>query len=597
MKKVYTLVTALAGVVAAFAQTPMPLAHTDYTGDSFKANWTNADKARLSVFSISDDQKGSDTENFSSIIKNGAIDAAAAEALAPMWGVDVTTTGSQSVVNLDGKDCILMDSDGDAITIICHKGFISTLNIAAALSEFAGGDNYPYFTFDLLENDGSRMGITMNISAQVFVSNPEYDFGYLFNNLSALKIVFHREEGVSGNLAIREITVGYDKREYLEEKTPVSGGSYVVTGCDPEKAYYYCLLPADSDNESIIETVDDFIAPLTLEPEVLSSVSYRAKWATPYKAEECVVENCRANVFDKEGKVEIYHDDFDKADKGSLELPDYVSSLDDYTALAGWETAAAAARVAPGMIGTAKSSRPWPPTGGYLYSPAIDLSADNGKYTISTRVYGTPGDVITVYREDSMNPADYSLVCHKLTIGDDGWAEETWEMTDGVAGKSIRYESKGMLQFLIDYLYISQIFPAGYTQYVAESEKTLSAGERECVFDNLCENATYAFRIKSLGKDLSSQSRESAYSDYRMVDLSIAGIESAQQGGETAVSVAPGVVNVAVAESCTVAVYSVTGVRLAARKAEGSSVVSFAIPSGNAVIVTAGSKAVKVLVP
>ncbi|MDE6279647.1 MAG: hypothetical protein K2M05_06700 [Paramuribaculum sp.] len=387
MKKFYTLVTVMAGVLAGYAQTPVPLAHTDYTGDSFKANWTNADNARISVFSISKDQTGSDAQNFSSIIKNGAVDAEAAASLAPMWGVDVTSTGSKSVMKIDGKDCVLMDSEGDAITIICQKGFINSLNIAAVLADFAGGDEYPYFTFDLLENDGSRMGIIMNISAEVFVTNPEYDFGYLFNNLSALKIIFHKSEGVSGNLAIKEITVGYDKREYLAEKTPVSGGSYTVTGCDPEKAYFYCLLPLNSDEESILETVDDFLAPLTLEAEVLSSVSYRAAWATPYKAEECVVENCLVNIFDKEGKVDIYHDDFDKADKGSLEVPDYVSSLDDYTVMPGWEVAGAAARIAPGMIGTAKSSRPWPPTGGYLYSPALDLSADNGRYTVSTRVY------------------------------------------------------------------------------------------------------------------------------------------------------------------------------------------------------------------
>lgn len=596
MKKFYTLVAVMAGVVAGYARTPEPLAHTDYTGDSFKANWTNADNARLSVFSISKDQTGSEVQDFSSIIKNGAVDAEAAAALAPMWGVDLTTTGSKSVISIDGKDCVLMDSDGDAITIICHEGFITTLNIAAALADFADGDEYPYFTFDLLENDGSRMGISMAILAEVFDKTPEYDFGYLFNNLSALRIIFHKVSESAGNLAIKEITVGYDKREYLVEKKPVSGGSYTVTGCDPDKAYYYCLLPTESDEESIIETVDDFLAPLTLEAEVLSAVSYRAAWTTPYKAEECVVENCRVNVFDKDSEVYIYHDDFDKADKGSLELPDYVSSLDDYTVMPGWEVAGAAARIAPGMIGTAQSSRPWPPTGGYLYSPALDLSANNGKYTVSTRVYGTPGDVITVYREDSMAP-DYSLVCHKLTVGDDGWAEESWEMTDGVAGKSIRFESKGMLQFLIDYLYISQTFPAGYTQYVTESEKTLNASETECVFENLAENATYAFRIKSLGKDLGGQPRESGYSDYRLVDLSSAGIESAKEVGEAVVTVAPGAVTVTVSESCTVAVYSVTGVRLAACKADGASALTFAIPSGNPVIVTAGGKAVKVFVP
>ena len=84
-----------------------------------------------------------------------------------------------------------------------------------------------------------------------------------------------------------------------------------------------------------------------------------------------------------------------------LELPQMVSSLDSYTEVAGWETYPYAARIAEGMIGTFKSNRPYPIQGGYLYSPALDLTGNDGKYTVATRIYGTPGDVITVYRNES----------------------------------------------------------------------------------------------------------------------------------------------------------------------------------------------------
>ena len=603
MKKIYSMFATALCAVALNAQVPVPQSYSGYDGTSFIANWSPVEgNARLSVFSISPDDTDSYYQDFSAVIKNGSVDADAAAALQPAWTVSVSENGSKDATVVNGKETLLLDAAGDAVTVLCNDGFINKFNIAATVTDAVGIDqsNSPVLTFDFLLNDGSRMGITARIPISVFIDYPEYDFGpnltMYSGTLSGVKVSLEKAADQTGSIAISSIECGFRTRQYLLEKEPVADGSHLVEGCDPEVAYYFCLLPVDADTESDIMIVDEFLAPQLLDAELISSTAYCANWTNAYKADQCVVSNYLVNTFADEGDVFVYHDDFDKADKGTLELPEYVSSLDPYTELSGWETATAAARIVNGMIGTARSTRPWPPMGGYLYSPALDLSANGGVYTIATRVYGTPGDVISIYRDGSMKP-DYTLNIHQITINDEGYAEDRWEMTDGVAGKAIDFESKGMNEFFIDYLYISQRYPAGYVQYVPVEEITVDAINGTYDFTDLQENATYAYRVKSLGKDYQGQDRESPYSDYQMVDLSLSSVNSVEVAAKPVITVSEGAVSVTVDCSCTIALYTTEGVRFAVAATDGPATLTFPVPSATHVIVTAGGTVAKVLVP
>lgn len=603
MKHLYALSAAVVCAIAVSAQVPQPLPHTDYDGTSFVAHWYGADHARLTVFSNDADLGGSQSQDFSSVITEGTIDREAAAALAPQWEINVSATGSDAVSTINGKECILLSTDGDYISALSRDGFITSFTVRASFTaaETVTQDNSSFIVLDILLNDGSLYGMRISTYSMLFTQTDEYDFGsalnQYFTNICGIRFKLSKEEDNNvGDLIIRSIEYDYTGRDYLINGHEVNGDSFTVEGCDPGLAYFYYLSPAEGDAQSEIMTVDDFLPAHPLSAVALSSTSYRAVWSTPYKAEICQVNNYLIREYPEGGTINVLNDDFDAADQGTAEVPFPVESLDDYTGAAGWITATGAAQIAEGMIGTAKSSRPWPPMGGYIYTPVLDLSGNNGVYTISTRIIGTPGDKITVYRDQSVKP-DYTLNSHVITIGNDGSVEATWTMSDGVAERGLHFESKGMEAFFIDYLHVTQEVPAGYIAYFAAGEQLLPASETECVFDGLEEDGIYAFNVRSIGKDLSGQERISETSAYMDVDLSASVIDAPETEATAIVTTGSGMINVAaVTTDITAAIFTLDGVRIASANIHAGSVFSFPVTAGTPVIVRAGTTVTKLIV-
>lgn len=536
MKKLYAISAIAMAALNVSAQLPGELSWTEYTGDSFVANWEGSTDADITVFTTTD-KLGEQSVTFADIIRNDKINMYAAASLEPMFQLSFKA-GLGAVGEVDGIKGVMMSSTDDAITVMTPNGFIRNLVVKGKISGAEDVSDYnlsPKLILTALEQDGSSTGFSMQTYAYQLDDdfNGEYNYGEVLNRyyktLTGVRLSFEKGDDMVGDLVITSIEVTYEERDIIVDKQAVSGESYKVEGCDPALTYYYFLSSKDGSEVTPIMTVDGFLPPATINAEPTSSTSYKASWSTPYKADEVVVANYEVKTFTEAGTAYVYYDNFDKADKGTLELPEMVSSLDPYTEVSGWETFSYAGRIAEGMIGTFKSNRPYPPMGGYLYSPAFDLTGNDGKYTIATRIYGTPGDVITVYRDMSYDN-NYVLNSHKLTIGEDGWAEDEWEMTDGNFAangdpiQSIHFESAGVLTFLLDYLYLTQEVPAGYTQYIPCGTVTVDASESEVEFTDLNEGATYAFRVQSIGLDLAGNDRNSEWTDYKYVSLQTTGI-------------------------------------------------------------------------
>ncbi len=538
MKKLFAISAMALAALSAGAQLPGELSWSDYTGDSFVANWVGSTEADITVFA-NNGNLGEQNVTFADIIRNGKINMFAAASLEPRFQLSFNA-GLNAVAEVDGTNAVLMSETGDAITVMGTDGFLRNMVVKGTVigtDDVSDYNKSPILKLTLLEQDGESTGLTLTSYAYQLVDlGGEYDYGnllsYYSGTIAGIRISFEKNEGMVGDFAITAIECKYAEREYVAEKQAVSGESYTVEGCNPALAYFYFLSSKDGSDMTPIMTVDGFLPPATLEAAATSETSYKATWSTAYKADQVIVSNYEVKTFDEASVAYVYYDNFDKADQGTLDMPQMVSSLDPYTEVAGWETFSYAGRIAEGMIGTFKSNKPYPPMGGYLYSPAFDLSGNEGKYTIATRIYGTPGDVITVYRDMSYDE-HYVLNSHTLTIGEDGWVEDEWHMTDGDFAangnpiQSIHFESKGLLTFLLDYLYISQEVPAGYTQYVpCGSPVTVDATETEFEFTGLNEGSTYAVRIQSVGRDLNGYDRSSEWTDYVYVTLSSTGIDS-----------------------------------------------------------------------
>lgn len=607
MKHFYAIAAAsLMGAVTALAQgVPEPSEFSDYTGTSFNANWTGAGETYLSVFSLDAARPLVETQDFSSIIKDGRIDQEAAAALRPEWDVQTSGDGSGNVCYVLDKDMLTLDGNGSSVTLISRKGFLKTFKVKAYLVKAEGvtEENSSRFTLDILYNDGSRYGYTGSVYSMAFAFKNEYDFMEQFiaqgetSTISGIRIAVEKDDIHNvGDISIESISYDYDGRDYLFQNKPVSGETHLVENCDPSKAYFYYLSDATGVDQSRIVVADGFMLPALMEPELTSTTSYVAKWDTPYKANAITVRNYKVKIFDEPTVRYILNEDFDTVDKGTLELPEYTSDLDQYCNTPGWSVAGAAGRLAEGMIGTAASTRPWPPMGGYMYSPALDLSGCNGVYTLSLKLHGEPGDIISVYRDGSMT-SDYTLYGHQFTFDDNGVIEEEYTMDDGVEGKSIRFESKGKKQFFIDYFRVAQTMAAGSVAYELESEVELSGADTSCEFFDLEENGVYAYGLTVYGTQLNTYERLLKHDEFKHVDLSLSGVEEvAYEGALTSVSASVGMVDVVAGADCSVAVYSFDGVVLGSAYVKAGASASIPVASGTPVIVRAGETAVKLVV-
>lgn len=254
-----------------------------------------------------------------------------------------------------------------------------------------------------------------------------------------------------GELVITKVATTYRRNVYAAKDLAVAGTSCFVDGLDPAKDYYATVKAVAGEDVSApceAVTLDDFqVTSLTEATEVTES-SYTANWAVNPKATSYTVRNYE--VVSGEENPAVMQEDGSKCVDGSFEAPVEVESLDGYTLTPGWQ--AASCLVATGMFGCADGYRAGArPIGGYLQAPSVNLSANEGKYTVAVSLQGNPGDEISVYA------GQWSAeTVHVCVLPEDGILAEEFDMADGTAQAVLRFESKNLKKFFIRSLSVKQ---------------------------------------------------------------------------------------------------------------------------------------------
>ncbi len=518
----------LCGSVAALASAapviPVASDYTEYTGNSFVANWQGQAGSNylLSVFTPAATDT-TVTEDFSTVSQsNGKINQAAPNYPAG-WEVNVTAAGSTDVVYYNDKNHLLLDATGDAVTTpLLLGGNIKSyvLNASLVNADSITRNNSSVFKVEIYNKSGELI-TSGQIEALYFAQRSDFNlteaFGYTPYNVGKVLITLVKDDGKVGDLAINSISYTYEAPDYVLRDHATTAESYKVTGLDADKVYYYYVQAkndtAASDLSNFI-IVDGFLSPVATEAVDVTGTSFTATWNRLPKAAGYIIHPYKYEIAAEAGTRTVLYDDFSKATQGTTTSPVSISDPDEVTATPGW--IGRNFITAEGMFG-ANAGR-FPMNLSYVQTPVLNLAADNGNYTIKIKAYGTAGDYLSLYRVGYV--VNNALNIHKVTFDSNGVAEETWQMTDGAEEMRISIEESKLKKYLIDEIAITQAINAGDTTKISLATDTIMGGSNlTYTLSNLEENGKYGYAVEGFRYNFFGYPEYTSLSNVINVDL------------------------------------------------------------------------------
>ncbi len=581
---------------------PVALAYSDYTGDSFVANWQGKAGSNylLNVFAPSATDT-TVTEDFSAVNQaNGKINQTTPNYPAG-WEVAVTDNGSTDVVYYNNKNHILLDATGDAVTTPFFlggnlKSYVLNANVVNA--DGITKDNSSVFKVQVYNKDGELI-TSGQIETLYFAQRTDFDlveaFGYTPGNVGKILITLIKDDGKVGDLAINSITYKYEAPDYVLRNYATTAESHKVTGLDADKAYYYYLQAKDDTTVSDISNiifVDGFLTPVATDAVDITGTSFTATWNRLPKAAGYILHPYKYEIATEPGTKTILADDFSKATSGTVASPVTISNPDDVTATPGW--IGRNFITAEGMFG-ANAGR-FPMNLSYVQTPVLNLAANNGNYTVKIKAYGTAGDYLSLYRVGYL--VNNALNIHKVTFDDNGVAEETWQMTDGAEEMRISIEESKLKKYLIDEISITQVLNVGDTTKISLATDTIVGGENTSfTFTNLEENGKYGYAVEGYRHDFYGYPEYTELSNVINVDLKantgVNGIDA--DASAPVVRQAGREVSVALQKAEPIYIYGLDG-RFVQTVAGRAGVNSFTLNAASAYVLKVGAYSYKLIV-
>ena len=254
-----------------------------------------------------------------------------------------------------------------------------------------------------------------------------------------------------------------DRPEYLVHDLEVTATTdnvqtKKVEGMKEGVTYYYKVRAKKGEYVSdyseamqVVKAIPTLATPVATEAADVSEAGFTARWEAVADAEDYDVYLSKIERMTEDREATVISEDFAKVTEGTTEYPEYLKTrlvLDQYTVTPGWYAELSCA--AAGYIGLA----PYGSSPSLLRSPALDLSADNGKFTVKVKMKGysysgtTTGDTVMV----NVYNADKMVERIKVTL-DDTQPDYVINGTKGTAGTYVE------LEFLNDThkLYIDEI--------------------------------------------------------------------------------------------------------------------------------------------
>lgn len=588
--------------------TPVSLDYSDYTGDSFVANWDlvgGNSNTRLSVFESGENVLV--TENFRGINSTGGKIDQKNPNYPAGWEVSVSDFGTADIA-FDGKsNRLMLDANGDYVstTLIIGSNLKDfTINANLVNADGITKENSSIFKIDYYDCDGLRIA-GGQIEALYFASQQSLNMKDALTNqpvdVGTVKISLVTEgDRKVGALLLESLSYTYDKPLYVMEQHAVEGMSHKVDNLDSEKKYWY-YVQGEKDGKlspvSNIIKVDGFLTPTATKATSISKTSYTANWERLPKATGYRVQNYQYVKIQQDGDMPVISESFSKATEGSIESPVRVTKPDEIADNLGWTGNNII--MAPGMMGA--SAGRFPVSLSYVHSPKMNLSGNGGKYKVSIKARGKAGDYLSVYRVDYMIDTDGdgnpdNLNIHKtVPFNENGIVEDTWEMNDGADGMTLSFEENRMQQFLIEEVTISQEVKAGTVMtFLGELAEINDGNVTSYVFKDLKEGCEYGYDV--VGVRINDYKQEEKSNASEIVHVQNAGsVEELPVVEDAQVSVSGNSVSVSLKAAALIELYTIEGkqVQIISGTAGQN---TFTVANAGIYILKSGNKVTKVII-
>lgn len=415
-----------------------------------------------------------------------------------------------------------------------------------------------------------------------------------------------RWKSVSGATYLLDVyTKGVDgAKDYLVKDREETGTSALVEGLVAGNVYYYTVRAkkgetvSDYSNEiEVVEVLESVDAPKALPATNVTETGFTANWEAVAKATRYMVQLTRIETLTESKSVNILDEDFSKVDKGTLTNVDFISSsdIDSYTKVPGWSTYMEC--VAKGYMGIS----PYSDNGGFIKTPALNLSHDGGKFTVALNMaegsFGTYYEgtnvEIRIYNGDSEEPVETKTVVLAKNFKD-----YTLEFAKGTEGTYVEVYYNGNKKLFVDYITVSQVLSEGDVYSSVVEDRELENVTSTTFEVPLTESVSYSYQVVAYARtvvDGEIDYMPSAPSDVVNVKLTSSSIDGVQETTDNLkVYAENGGVVVELAADAVINVYNAAGQQTASVSGrQGANHISVASGLN---IVKVGAKSAKVLV-
>ncbi len=394
-----------------------------------------------------------------------------------------------------------------------------------------------------------------------------------------------------------------EKVYFIKNMNCGNSRSKVITDLDPATTYYYVVRSsngtASSENSNEIEVVkviSSIDTPIVSDATV-SNGKATISWQPVENAESYVVNIYRHTTLTSDTETDVFSDDFSKVNVGALDQVEFTFGykLDQYTKSPGWDGEELA--LAAGYIVLS----PYTGSVGSLLSPILNLSSNNGVFTVSCNLlegaYGIEreGGTVTFKLLDA-DGNEIESKEYTLTKGAKIYSAEFTKGTDGCR-IGVYYPGTTSYKLFIDDFTIRQMKKAGdvIDELIAEE----ATDETSFSFDYTAEdNVKIGYTVYSVGRTVSGGKLTELYSDpseekFVSETASIGDIDSDSDNSVKIAVIAKGVIEVTTDTASAFAIYDLNGRLLnSGHVADGTSTIS--CNASGIVIVKVADKSVKV---
>lgn len=244
-----------------------------------------------------------------------------------------------------------------------------------------------------------------------------------------------------------------------------------ITGLDPATTYYFVARALNADGKKsddseavqVIKSISSIDAPVALPASNCTATGFTANWETVADAKGYLINVYEKQTLAQDTEASVFAEDFSGVNVGTISNIDYDGNLDDFTVVPGWQTESGTKAFAAGYFVF------YPTSSGTLTTPAIDLSADGGAFTVTLN--GFTG------KYGSMNATENTLMAELLVDGEvvetgntyvcdkTGPYDFVFNFTKGTADSRIRFtytlENSNYDKLYVDAIDIKQLLPAG----------------------------------------------------------------------------------------------------------------------------------------